>query len=390
MPMRLQTQQIYHLCKSIFSQPAALRPAIPLTFGVISKAWEEDKHPRGGAGTAEGGRFVSGSGTPTVTPSDKSTVPAGEGGKESGVKATPIDVTPRDGVGEQPTVPIDGPGKQAPPAAEKSPLEGMKDKFTGTGAKDDPIVTKDVLVAAAALHEDKYVKLDSAKQVCTLLDRLKVMVDEAKAAGQKAKDYDLCKVSVPGTNLFCAESKGVPRVQMPQLKGVPTQGSKADKLPHDKNGEVDLAVPFIEHLHAAGIGITDDVERADYLKASQNQLNGGKVSGMMAAIESGKNTAIRDEPLFVDNLGYILDGHHRWAAVVGASYREGLDKPLTMKVRRVDMDITDLLRAANRFATTWGIPQASVSKSKKGCCNGGCAVLSDADIVRLFADGQTV
>ena len=392
MPMRLQTQQIYHLCKSIFSQPAALRPAIPLTFGVVSKAWEEDKHPRGGAGTAEGGRFVSGSGTPTVTPSDKSTVPAGEGGKESGVKATPIDVTPRDGVGEQPTVPIDGPGKQAPPAAEKSPLEGMKDKFTGTGAKDDPIVTKDVTVAAAALAEDKYVKLDSPKKVCILLDKLKEMVDDAKAKGQKAGVYDLCKCTVEGSSIFCVESKGIPRVQMPQLKGVPTPGSKADKLPHDKNGEVDLAVPFLEHLHAAGIGVTDEVERADHLRATQNELSGAKISGMMAAIESGKNTAIRDEPIFVAGPGsYVLDGHHRWAAVVGASYREGMKEPLTMKVRRIDMDILPLLKAANNFATAWGIPQASVSKSKKiGCGNGGCAVLSDADIVRLFADGQTV
>ena len=390
--MRLQTQQIYHLCKSVFSQPAAFMPAIPLTFGVVSKAWEEDKHPRGGAGTAEGGRFVSGSGTPTVTPSDKSTVPAGEGGKESGVKATPIDVTPRDGVGEQPTVPIDGPGKQTPHAAE-SPLDSMRDKFTGTGAKDDPIVTKDVLVAAAALHEDRYVRLESKRQVSVLLDKIKEMVDDAKAKGQKAGVYDLCKVTLTGSSLFCVESKGVPRVQMPQIKGVPTPGSKADALPKDKSGEVNLAETFIKQLKEAGVGVTLEKERADFLKPSQNELNGGKVSGMAAALESGKANHIREDPIFCSAEGFVLDGHHRWCATVGVDLRKerGEGEHLTMNILRCDLGIIDLIKAANNFATAWGIPQASVAKVKKsGCGNGGCAVLSDADIVRLFADGQTV
>jgi len=146
---------------------------------------------------------------------------------------------------------------------------GADGESTGTGTKSDPIVTSDVLVAAKALGENKYVQLKSVRQVSTLLGKLKDIVDEAKAKGEKAGVYDLCKVTIPGTSLFCVESKNVPRVQMPQLKGVPTPGSKADALLKDKNGEVDLAGPFVEHLHAAGISVTDEVERADYLKATQ-------------------------------------------------------------------------------------------------------------------------
>jgi hypothetical protein len=36
--------------------------------------------------------------------------------------------------------------------------------------------------------------------------------------------FDLCKVTVKGTNLFCVESKGIPRIKMPQLAGVPAKG----------------------------------------------------------------------------------------------------------------------------------------------------------------------
>ena len=48
--------------------------------------------------------------------------------------------------------------------------------------------------------------------------------------------YNLCKVTVPGTNLYCDDNKGIPREKMPQLKSVPEPGSKADKLPKNDDG----------------------------------------------------------------------------------------------------------------------------------------------------------
>ena len=361
--MLLNSQRTHLLCKAITGQ-------------TLAKDWDESKHPRGGQGTQEGGRFVSGGGTPAAE--------AG-GGEAAGASAGPAKVPAQKPDGEVATGQPAGDGKQA--VSTQSPLESMKDKFTGSGTKTDPIVTKDVLVAAAALHEDKYVKLDSVKQVSTLLDRLKTMVDEAKAAGQKAKNYDLCKVSVPGTNLFCAESKGIPRVQMPQLKAVPTPGSKADALSKNKDGEVDISKQFVQHLNDAGIGVTQETERADYLKASQNELNGGKVAGMVAAIESGKNTAIRDEPIFCSRDNYIVDGHHRWAACVGVGTREG-SGPVKMNVLRVDMPIIELLKASNNFAGKWGLPQAAVTQVQKSKCgeNGCCVNLTDAELIAIFAD----
>ena len=386
-------QAIHHLAKATIAKPVvdkvskATTPTkrdVTRNLGIVSSAfirkdWEEEKHPRAGAGSANGGQFTSqggGGSAPAAAaeaPKDGSSPAAAK--PEAGTKSS-----------EQ------SPATSAPAATATQPVgrvttDGKPLATTGSGTKDDPIVTNDVLAAAKAIQEDKYVKLTDVKQVSVLLDKLKEFTDECKARGIKAGNLDLCKVMVPGTSLFCAESAGVPRVKMPQLKGIPTAGTKADALPKDKNGEVDLSKQFIEHLHAAGIGITDEVERADYLKATQNELNGGKVSGMMAAIESGKNTAIRDEPIFVSRNGsYILDGHHRWAAVVGASFRPGLKEPLTMKVRRVDMEIIDLLRAANRFASSWGIPQADVSKAvSKGCSAYGCAIIdSEINVIAKF------
>lgn len=279
-----------------------------------------------------------------------------------------------------------------PSTASSQPGSPGQEKLyaTGTGTKYDPIITNDVTAAARALHEDKYVKLKSPRQVAVLLDKIREMVDDAKAKGEKAGVYDLCKVSVPGTNLFCAESKGIPRVRMPQIKGVPIPGSKADGLPKDKSGEVNLAEPLMQHLAAAGIAVSKETERADHLRASQSELNGAKVSSMAAALESGKADQIRTNPIFCSRDGYIVDGHHSWAAVIGVDLRK--ERPegehLKMNVLRVDLDIIELLRAANRFAAEWGIPQAGVGQMQKSRCKDGCCcVLSDADIVTIFARG---
>jgi hypothetical protein len=49
--------------------------------------------------------------------------------------------------------------------------------------------------------------------------------------------YDLCKVSVKGTNLFCGGNKGIPRDAMPQAKGEVVKGSKAEKLLAKQNAK---------------------------------------------------------------------------------------------------------------------------------------------------------
>jgi hypothetical protein len=227
----------------------------------------------------------------------------------------------------------------------------------GSGTKDDPIRTSDVAVAQQALGEGKYVQLRSERQVSTLVDKLATDVRAMEAAGQKPPDYDLCRVSVPKTNLFCSQSKGIPRAEMPQLKGRPVPGSIADGMPKNPKGEVDLSGAFAERLASRGIGVTEGTVDAKYLKASQNQLDGVKVVGMAGAMREGKVPA---EAIFVTRDDYIVDGHHRWAATVANEYVTG--RSITMPVRIIDADIIDVLGEANAFATEMGIPQAAFAQ----------------------------
>lgn len=252
--------------------------------------------------------------------------------------------------------------KLPPPPEGGLPKHGIiwngETMSTGSGTKDDPIVTSDVEIAARALADDKYVQLNQVEEVSTLLDKLAQVSREFAAKGESAKGkFDLCKVTVPGTNVFCAQAKVPDRKRMPQLGGVPNPGSPADSLPRNKDNEVDLTDAFVEHLSSIGIGVTDGQKEASFLKASQGQLDGATVAGMMTNpdYDPGKN------PIFITRDGYVVDGHHRWAAQSGRAYKEG--EPLPMNVRVIDADIIQTLDIANKFAADMGMPQRGLGEN---------------------------
>jgi hypothetical protein len=228
----------------------------------------------------------------------------------------------------------------------------------GGGTSAAPTRVSTIDEAIKLLGEGKGIMFERPDQAVTLLHELAKIAQEAKAAGTKAKTYDLCKVSVANTNLFCSGNVGIPRSAMPQLKGVPTVGSPADSLPKDAKGEVDLSQAFRDSVTAGGNMIIDTNEFASHLRASQTEMDGAKVGGMMEAMSAGK---IPPAPIFVSDDNYIVDGHHRWAATVGVGL--GDQKEMSMPIARVNMKILPLLSLANSFAESMGIPQSGISKA---------------------------
>jgi hypothetical protein len=84
-------------------------------------------------------------------------------------------------------------------------------------------------------------------------------------------------------------------------------------------------------------------------------LVGAKVAGMTKALETEPNHPKITAPIYVSNDGYVLDGHHRWAAVTSSAVASG--KPAMMNVRVIDMPIKDLVKISNDFADQIGIQQ---------------------------------
>jgi len=188
------------------------------------------------------------------------------------------------------------------------------------------------------------------------IDQLAKAAAEAKAKGEKAPNFNLCDITIPGTNLYCKGNKGIPREEMPQFKGYAKPGSIADKLPKNSDGEVDTEAQFKVLLKRNGVAVSEPQEvPADQLKATQTELVGAKVAGMTKALETEPNHPKITAPIYVSNDGYVLDGHHRWAAVTSSAVASG--KPAMMNVRVIDMPIKDLVKISNDFADQIGIQQ---------------------------------
>jgi len=193
------------------------------------------------------------------------------------------------------------------------------------------------------------------QQISTIIDKLAELGKQARERGENAPNFNLCQVSVPGTNLYCDGNKGIPREDMPQFKGTPEPGSPADKLPKDKNGEVDTEEFFKKMLEKQGIKVSEPASiKPDRLKATQSELVGPKVAGMEKALEENPQHPAITAPIYVSNDGYVLDGHHRWAAIVAYNAAHP-DKPIPMQVRVIDEPIEPLVKRSNAFAEEMGI-----------------------------------
>ena len=202
------------------------------------------------------------------------------------------------------------------------------------------------------------------EQFNTDINKVKQIVDDAKAKGEKAPNINLCQITVPGTNLYCDDNLGIPREEMPQFKGKALPGTRAEKMSVNKDGEVDTEPVFKEMLKQKGITVVQTEVPADKLKATQSELVGAKVVGMMGALEKDPQNPDITAPIYVSRDGYVVDGHHRWAAI--AAYNAANpDSQIQMKVNVIDSDIKDVIPMANKFAEDMGIAAKKADASKE-------------------------
>lgn len=256
---------------------------------IDTREWDEEKHPRVPEGEHGGGQFTSGGG-------------GGASESESGGKDKDKDK------GSHP-----GPGYSA-----------------SARVKGGVIYTPNVYDAQRALFENRRVELDQPKKISMLIKRLGETAAKMAQDGKAAPNFNLCNVTVSGTNLFCADTKGIPRIKMPQMDQIQT------KL-------------FRKHLKEEGYKVKKDTERSANLRATQNELIGTKVAARVAKMKAKGQDTITAR-LIVSKDDYVLDGHHRWAAQLALDSEAGkLNNGHKIKIARVNIGITKLLELANKF-----------------------------------------
>ena len=201
-------------------------------------------------------------------------------------------------------------------------------------------------------------------QFNTDIKKVAQIVAKAKENNQPIPNMNLCDITVPGTNLYCDDNLGIPRDEMPQFKGKATPGSRAAAMDADESGEVDTEPVFKQMLQQKGIKTLQTEVPADKLKATQKDLVGGKVIGMMGALEKDPHHPKITAPIYVSRDGYVIDGHHRWAAIV-AYNAQNPDKQIPMKTTVLDMDIKDAIPMCNQFAEDMGVAAKKADANKE-------------------------
>jgi hypothetical protein len=120
-----------------------------------------------------------------------------------------------------------------------------------------------------------------------------------------------------------ANSLGIPREEMPQIKST-------------------HVAEFLRGVRDSGVAVKSGTAHVGDLKPTQAELNLEKVEEM----RYNSSDADLEKPVIVSADGYILDGHHRWAALKTKSDRAKI------QVHHVDLPIRDLLETARKFAKT--------------------------------------
>lgn len=272
---------------------------------------------------------------------------------------------------------------------ERLSTKDIKQKSAKEKGLDGPDSPKQAL--GSSVKKEKEVATRMFKIAEIVLEREK----RRKAGEDVGKDpnFNLCTVSIPGTNLFCDESLDIPRKSMPQLKTKVTPGSKAEEMLKKqleakgkpvtpealRKEELNAEDAFLEHLKSKGVKITTGEEMESVkMKATQNELVGAKVLGMANSLMRPKEAGLSDEaaakarkaltaPLLVSRDGYVLDGHHRWAAVAVGDLMQGRgNKPTKIKVIKVDMDIEDLVDESNVWGDKLGLERKSSNQQVSG------------------------
>ena len=232
--------------------------------------------------------------------------------------------------------------------------------------------SQDAVVAAmlGAVDTSNPAKVAASKEVLASFN-MAIVGDDVEAANAIAllvaadlqKDVDFCKVAPPA----CAGNLGVPRHDMPQIIGDSLaellkpgkEGDYPDKWKYDEivkaGGDVsdhslNMQDLFLKSLEADGIGVDRSGKpmKVGDLKATQQEIKAGKAASFAAYIladkfPNGDECTLAKSPIVVTSDGYILDGHHRYAAVrlIGANK--------TIPTVQIDMPMADLLKRSLDF-----------------------------------------
>jgi len=185
---------------------------------------------------------------------------------------------------------------------------------------------------------ENYEKLANGQDVTINREQLRPLLEHALT---QSKNADLTNLHVIGAPLFDKPNLGISRADMPQVPS-------------------NMKPEFLAELEKKGIGIQRLTVDPFNLKPVQNEISADKSAQVMER-ELAKNGNPEMAPdsgrIIMSNDGYVLDGHHRWAAYAG------MDSPLP--AIKVDLGIRDLLNVVNAWNDKAGVQRLALGQDRQ-------------------------
>ena len=245
--------------------------------------------------------------------------------------------------------------------APKGKAPGKEEAPKGTGNIPEDATLKDLPPQVREAIKDYKLDIvgDDAKQALDIAQKVKEGIEKAA---------DICKIKPP----ICRGNKGLSRDKMPQIDGdkpvkemlasdKPDERAKGEAMVQagaDPNSEKTIQQQMLDYLEKNGVKTTEETMPVGKMKATQTEIKAGKVYGMADSHLKGKFPNI-DGSVVVSSDGHILDGHHRWAALLT------IDPGRNMRVKKIDMTMDELLKEAASFPGVYKADFAGKPLSEK-------------------------
>lgn len=208
--------------------------------------------------------------------------------------------------------------------------------------------------------------------------------------GEVGYEFELCSKTFAQLG-FCFDpetgekvSKGIVRTEMPQFSSFVNPENKdstaykalmaakgytsPDQVtPEDLKAEINLEKEYRAALEGAGYTIEEQDVDVTSLKPIQGQLQGSKVVAMYGSLLAaqadpdtyGKAAKRLLDPIYVSD-GYVVDGHHRWAAQCAVDIANGEGANATMRTRTITKNgkpvpIDEIIAFSNKFQKDSGL-----------------------------------
>jgi hypothetical protein len=160
----------------------------------------------------------------------------------------------------------------------------------------------------------------------------------------KLEDHpDITELRVENSMLFGGEGLGIARKDMPQV-------------PSDRRDE------FLSDLAKGGTKTTKDSIDPKILKPVQKEVSGSRSGAIYEKYKASGGVVPDEQRILISSDGYVIDGHHTWAAAVAL----GFDDPSAkLPVFRIDLPAKEALSAATKWSDDKGIGRRALDSTSK-------------------------